>query len=339
MTEPAPTPVDPIEASALKARIYTQIRPDLERIEAELHGHLDSSIPLIGVIGRHIMGSGGKRLRPLLMVLSARLCGYQGNHDASLAVSLEFLHAATLLHDDVVDNAELRRARPAANTVWGNPAAVLVGDFLYSKSVLMTVGYQNLRILEVFSDTTTRMAEGEVLQLMHSDNLEIDEPGYFEVIRRKTAVLMSAACRIGGIFGGGSSDQEKALGDYGHHLGIAFQLTDDALDYMGDRNELGKPVGNDLREGKATLPLIHAMRTAKPEDRRAIQRVFGNAAASPEAFETVRRIVHGSGGIEYTLQRASEHIATAKTALSIFPEHPSRGILLDIADYVLCRKT
>jgi len=199
----------------------------LERIEAEIDRHLSSSVPFISTVGRHIMGSGGKRLRPLLMIQSARLCGYQGNHDASLAIVFEFLHASSLLHDDVVDNAEFRRSQPAANVLWGNQGVVLVGDFLYSKSILMTVGYNDIRILQALSDATTKMAEGEVMQLIHADNLEISEEEYLEVITRKTAVLISAACQIGAIFGGGDLEQEKALRTYGHNLGIAFQLIDD----------------------------------------------------------------------------------------------------------------
>ncbi|RLB02474.1 MAG: octaprenyl diphosphate synthase, partial [Deltaproteobacteria bacterium] len=187
-----------------KKRILAHVKPDLERIEQEIAAHLDSTVPLISRVGNYIMNSGGKRLRPLLMILSARLCGYEGNEDITLAVVFEYLHAATLLHDDVVDKAELRRGNPAANTIWGNPAVVLIGDYLYSKSILLTVGYRNLKILDVISRTTTIMAEGEVLQLVNSDNLEITIPEYMEVITRKTAVLIQAACQVGAIFGGAS---------------------------------------------------------------------------------------------------------------------------------------
>ncbi len=323
----------------LKGRIYTRIRPDLERIEAEIDRNLSSSVPFISTVGRHIMGSGGKRLRPLLMILSARLCGYQGNHDAALAIVFEFLHASSLLHDDVVDNAEFRRNQPAANTLWGNPGVVLVGDFLYSKSILMTVGYNDIRILEALSEATTKMAEGEVLQLVHADNLELSEPEYLEVITRKTAVLISAACQIGAIFGGGEAEQEKALRTYGHNLGIAFQLIDDTLDYTGDENELGKPVGNDIQQGKATLPLIYALRNGSSTDKKRVRELFSAEQIPLEHFHEIREWVTRSGGIAYTRQLASEYVDRAKEAIRIFPLHPTREVLFDLADYVICRRT
>jgi octaprenyl-diphosphate synthase len=322
----------------LKERIYTRIRPDLQRIEAEIDRNLSSSVPFISTVGRHIMGSGGKRLRPLLMILSARLCGYQGNHDAALAIVFEFLHASSLLHDDVVDNAEFRRNQPAANTLWGNPGVVLVGDFLYSKSILMTVGYNDIRILQALSEATTKMAEGEVLQLVHADNLEIDEHEYLEVITRKTAVLISAACQIGAIFGGGSSDQERALGVYGFNLGIAFQLIDDTLDYTGDVNELGKPIGNDIQQGKATLPLIYALRNGNAAEKKKLKELFSADVIPLDRFHEIREWVTHSGGITYARELASSYVESAKEALQVFPLHPTKEILLDLADYVICRR-
>jgi octaprenyl-diphosphate synthase len=328
----------PPDAVSMKERIYAQIKPDLQRIEAEIKAQLNSNVPLISKVGQYILGSGGKRLRPLLMILAARLCGYKGNHDAPLAVVFEYLHAASLLHDDVVDHAEFRRNKPAANTIWGNPAVVLVGDFLYSKSILMTVAYDNVRILEVLSETTTKMAEGEVLQLFHADNLEIDEDEYLQVITRKTAVLISAACQIGAIFGGGSPLQEQALRIYGHNLGIAFQLIDDTLDYTGDVKELGKPVGNDIQEGKATLPLICAFRNQSASGQLRLRKIFTAEEISPEDFEEIRDIVTHSGGIEYTQRLALQYVREAKEAIQLFPSHPSRRILEEIADYVICRR-
>jgi octaprenyl-diphosphate synthase len=322
----------------IKERIYTRIRPDMERIEAEIDRQLNTSVPLISVVGRYIMGSGGKRLRPLLMILSARLCGYKGNHDVPLSVVFEFIHAASLLHDDVVDHAEVRRNKPAANTIWGNPAVVLVGDFLYSKSFLMTVGYDSVPILQVISETTTKMAEGEVLQLIHADDLEITQAEYLEVITRKTAVLISAACQIGAIFGGGGSAEENALRSYGHNLGIAFQLIDDTLDYTGDVQELGKPVGNDIQEGKATLPLISALKNGLPADKERLREIFSAEEIRPEDFAEVKELVIRSGGIEYTRHLAIQHVQNAKDALSIFPEHSTKEVLTDIADYVICRR-
>lgn len=322
----------------VKERIYARIRPDLERIDDEIERLLTTSVPLISVVGRYILRSGGKRLRPLLMILSARLCGYRGNRDASLAVVFEFVHAASLLHDDVVDHAESRRNNPAANTIWGNPAVVLVGDFLYSKAILMAVEHHNIRILEFLSEATTRMAEGEVLQLIHADNLEITEEEYLEVITRKTAGLIAAACRIGAVFAGGNSVEEKAMETYGHNIGIAFQLVDDTLDYMGDADELGKPVGNDIQEGKATLPLIHALTCGKPSDRTRLRDLFSADKTRPEDFREIRELVVRSGGIDYTHALARRHVQQAKEALQAFSVLPTREILEDLAEYVICRR-
>lgn len=328
----------PVGPANLKERIYAQVAPDLSMIEEEINRLLDTDIPLISVVGRYITGSGGKRLRPLLMVLAARLCGYKGGDEASLAVVFEFVHAATLLHDDVVDHAEFRRSCPAANTIWGNPAVVLVGDFLYSRSIQIAVGYGDIRILQVLLDATTRMSEGEVLQLINSDNLEISEGEYLEVITRKTAVLISAACQTGAIFGGGGAGEEKALKAYGQNLGIAFQLIDDTLDFTGEAEELGKPVGNDLQEGKATLPLIHALKNAEASERLRLRQIFTSENIPPEKIREITDIVACSGGIEYTVSQASAHTMRAKEALRIFPDGPAKDILLDIADYVTCRR-
>ncbi|SMC24541.1 octaprenyl-diphosphate synthase [Desulfacinum hydrothermale DSM 13146] len=333
-------PANALRAEFLKARIYDQVRCDLERIERALQRHLSSSVPLIEVVGRYIVNSGGKRLRPLLMILSARLCGYQGDQEVDLAVAFELLHAATLLHDDVVDNAEIRRKNPAANTIWGNPAVVLIGDYLYSQAIRTTVCYKDLRILEVFSATTSRIAEGEVLQLIHSDDLETDEAAYMEVITRKTADLMTAACQIGAIFAGAGPQEESALRDYGHHLGIAFQLTDDALDYVGSVGELGKPVGNDIQEGKATLPLIHALGRAEDGQRDLIRSAFlSEAPLEREQIEVIQKLVLDLGGVDYTFQKAAHHLDRARSNLGIFPESPAKSTLLDLADYVLCRRS
>ncbi|MCE5335195.1 MAG: polyprenyl synthetase family protein [Desulfobacteraceae bacterium] len=329
----------PSGPGSLKERIHARIRPDLDRIEEEINQFVDSEIPLISVVGRYIMGSGGKRLRPLLMILGARLCGYAGKNDAPLAVVFEFLHASSLLHDDVVDHAEFRRSRPAANTIWGNPAVVLVGDFMYSRSIQMTVGYKSIRILELLSEATTRMAEGEVLQLMHSDDLEIHEKEYLQVIIRKTAALISAACQIGAVFGGGGNAEEQALRTYGHNLGIAFQLIDDTLDYTGEVKELGKPVGNDIKEGKATLPLIYALQNAKPAERLRLRQIFSADEVHPKDLKEIQNLVVRTGGIGYTYELACSHTLQAKEALRIFPQGPVREVLCDLADYVICRRT
>jgi len=322
----------------LKEKIYFQVGPDLVRIEEEISRLLDSDIPLISVVGRYIMNSGGKRLRPLLMIVSSRLCGYSGGNDVALAVVFEFLHAAALLHDDVVDHAEFRRGHPAANTIWGNPAVVLVGDFLYSKAIQMAVTYRDIRVLEVLLDATTKMSEGEVIQLINSDNLEVAEDEYLEVITRKTAVLISAACQIGAILGGSGAAEETALRVYGHHIGIAFQLIDDTLDFTGEAEELGKPVGNDLQEGKATLPLIYALKNAKAAEQLRLRQIFIADQIPAKDMSEIRNLVVRTGGIEYTNNKACEHSMRAKEALRIFPDSPVKEILDDIADYVISRR-
>ncbi len=304
---------------SMKERIFARLRPDLKRLEEEIDRLLTTSVPLISTVGRYIMGSGGKRLRPLLLIHSARLCGYRGSKDASLAVVFEFIHAASLLHDDVVDHAEFRRRRPAANTIWGNAAVVLVGDFLYSKAIHLAVGYNSLRILEVLSEATTTMSEGEVQQLVHADNLEISEEEYLEVITRKTARLIGAACQIGAIFGGGSLPQENALKAYGHNLGIAFQLVDDTLDYTGEVKELGKPIGNDIQEGKATLPLICTLRGGTPADRKRCREIFISDQIDEDDFAEVREMVSRAGGVDYTLGLASHYARLAKKSPGHLP--------------------
>lgn len=322
----------------LKEKIYAQVGPDLVRIEEQIRRLLDSDIPLISRVGRYIMDSGGKRLRPLLMILSSRLCGYSEGNDVPLAAVFEFLHAAALLHDDVVDHAEFRRSHPAANIIWGNAAVVLVGDFLYSKSIQMAVAYHDVRILQVLLEATTKMSEGEVLQLINSDNLEVTEDEYLEVITRKTAVLISAACQIGGILGGAGEIEEKALRAYGNHIGIAFQLIDDTLDFTGEAEELGKPVGNDLQEGKATLPLIYALRNAKASERLRLRQLFIADQIPAKEISEIRNLVVRNGGIEYTNNKACTYSLKAKEALRVFPEGPVKEILDDIAEYVTCRR-
>lgn len=322
----------------LKASIVERVRPDIERIELELDRQYGTNVPMVTVVSRYIVSSGGKRLRPLLMVLAARLCGYDEGRDAPLAAVFEYLHAASLLHDDVVDGAEIRRNRPAANTQFGNPAVVLVGDYLYSRAIRIAVSYNNVRILEVLMDATSRMSEGEVLQLSHSDNLELTEKEYLDVIMRKTAVLISAACQIGAILGGASPAREKALMEYGLYLGMAFQLIDDTLDYTGDVQELGKPVGNDIEEGKATLPLIASLRNGSPEEAERLRSVFVSECIAREDHHEVRALVQRLGGIEYTVDMAADYVARAKASLGGFPDHPTKDLLLDFADYVICRR-
>lgn len=311
---------------------------DLKRIEGEIEKNLSSSVPLIAHISRHIIRSGGKRLRPLLMVLAARLTGYQGENHYPLSIVFEYLHAATLLHDDVVDSAEVRRNKPAANTIWGNPAAVLVGDFLLATSFALAVSSGHLKILSVLSETTTRMAEGEILQLINSHNLEISEQEYIEVITRKTAILIAASCQIGAIFGGADHKREEAMRSFGLNLGISFQLRDDVLDYTGSEEEVGKPIGQDLGERKITLPLIYTLATSNRKDRQRLVTLITADEITRETFTEVNRFIEHYRGIEYTSRLAERHITLAKEALTTFAPSATWEILAAIADYVVTRR-
>jgi octaprenyl-diphosphate synthase len=315
-----------------------EVEDDLSRIEREIEKNLQSSVPLVAYVSRYIIRSGGKRLRPLLMVLAARLTGYEGCDHYALSIVFEYLHAATLLHDDVVDHAELRRGKPAANTIWGNAAVVLIGDFLLATSFSLTVSSGSLKILRVLSDTTTTMAEGEILQLINSDNLEVSEDDYLEVITRKTAILIAASCQIGAILANADPDQEEALRRFGLNLGIAFQLRDDVLDYAGSEDVVGKPVGQDLREGKITLPLIHTLSVCKPEDRQRLIDLIVADHADESRFAQTRALIHQYQGIDYTSRLAFKHVSMAKEALAPFTPSPTREKLNEIADYVVTRR-
>lgn len=311
---------------------------DLKNVEAQFKKDLESDVYLIKKVGEYVLASGGKRIRPALLLLSARLCGYQGEGHVPLASVIEFIHTATLLHDDVVDNATLRRGNASANEVWGNEASVLVGDFLFSKSFSLMVQAGDLRVLQVLSDATTIIAEGEVLQLLCTSDLEMTEVRYIEVVKSKTAVLLSAACEAGAILGTVSPEQQQALSDYGMDLGIAFQLMDDTLDYTASEEQFGKEIGHDLEEGKITLPLIHTLQRCTDEEREVIAEVVDKELLEPGDFEAVFTLVHRYGGIQYTTDVAADYIARCKSHLGVFPDSPAKHALVELADYVVSRK-
>jgi octaprenyl-diphosphate synthase len=314
------------------------VEEEMKAVEADMAKNFFSEIAMIPTVSRHLISSGGKRFRPLLLLLSARLCGHSGPRAIPLASSIEFIHTATLLHDDVVDRAFLRRGLASANSVYGDGASVLVGDFLFTKAFSMIVREGNLRILEVVSNSTTRMAEGEVLQLTRMGNPETTEEDYRYVVINKTAVLISAACQIGGILGGVPEEKEKSLAAFGLNLGIAFQLMDDTLDYISEEKTLGKIIGKDLSEGKVTLPLIHTLRTASPAGQDQLRAVIRNQNRSEEDLRLVMQAVQDSGGIGYTVKRAADYVNQAEDLLSIFSPTPEREALLAISDYTLKRK-
>ena len=310
---------------------------DLKNVEKQFKKDLQSDVPLIRKVGEYVLSSGGKRIRPALLLLSAKLCGYQGDRHVPLASVIEFIHTATLLHDDVVDNANLRRGIASANTLWGNEASVLVCDFLFSKSFSLMVADGDLNVLRVLSAATTIIAEGEVLQLISTSDMDVTEERYIEVVRCKTAILLSAACQAGAILGKATLDHEESLRDFGMALGIAFQLMDDTLDYVASEKQFGKSIGHDLEEGKITLPLIHTLKQCTPAERERIADIVEKDILDKSDFQTVFDLVHTYGGIEYAVDRAAEYIAKAKSFLSHFDESPSKDALLSLSEYVVTR--
>ncbi len=319
-------------------KVLALLKDDLQRVEAQFKIDLTSDVELIRKVGEYVLASGGKRMRPILLLLAARLAGYRGDAHIGLASVVEFIHTATLLHDDVVDSAVLRRGNASANSVWGNEASVLVGDFLFAKSFSIMVRGRNIAVLKALADATTQMAEGEVLQLISTCDLELDEDRYLQVIENKTAILIAAACRVGGILGELEPDREDALAAFGMDLGIAFQLMDDALDYVADQEEFGKAKGHDLAEGKMTLPLIHALRQCTPEERRQVAQVVETEALDDAALALVIDLIERYRGIDYTRRRAADLVERAKFHLAVFPDGPERAALFSAADYVLSRR-
>ncbi len=315
--------------------IRALIADDLKATDELILSRLASDVVLINQIGHYIISSGGKRFRPLLVLLGARACGYEGTHHHVMAAAIEFIHTSTLLHDDVVDESHTRRGHRTANDVWGNAASVLVGDFLYSRAFQLMVEPRSLRILEMMADTTNVIAMGEVMQLLNIHNAEVDEAHYLEVIYRKTAKLFEAGLRVGPILVE-RPDWEEALALYGSHLGAAFQLVDDALDYMGDPETLGKNVGDDLAEGKPTLPLIYVLHHGEPADRELIRTAI-EAEDGSQYLEQVIDVIKRSGALDYTLQRAREEADKAKKLLFILPESPYRDALASLADLAVNR--
>jgi len=318
-------------------RVTALVQSDMQAVEERFRKNLSSDVPLIGQVGEYLLASGGKRIRPMLLLLSAKLCGYEGEHHIELAGVIEFIHTATLLHDDVVDSADLRRGNRSANAVWGNEASVLVGDYLFAKSFSVMVRCNSLKILQILSDTTTMMAEGEVQQLLNTADLEVDEKRYLEVIRDKTAILIAAACQTGAVLANASAAEEDALREFGLEIGTAFQLMDDALDYVADQRDFGKSRGHDLEEGKMTLPLIHAYAEAGPAERAQIAEIVEREQLSDADLDVVCALIDSYKGIEYTRRRAAERITLAKACLKDFPASEVRDALFALADYVVAR--
>ena len=323
----------------LKQKILSENENDLKKIEAELSENLKPYLDLVSDVARHILFAGGKRLRPLLLVLSAKLCGYHHDYAKTVSTALEYLHAATLLHDDIVDDAVLRRGKTVAHSVYGNAITVLVGDFLLARALAICADSDKIRVIHIISNLTENMSTGEVHQLMRKGDVSLTEDEYLEVIRRKTAVLFQAACIISAVISDAPKEKEEALASFGYNLGLAFQMVDDLFDYIMDTDELGKRVGADLREGKLTLPVIYALKKATPADRQQMLKIIQNEEFSPKEFQLLITLMKEYGGIAYTEKKAMACVQKAKEALSIFEPSRIRDSLFDIANYVLARRT
>jgi octaprenyl-diphosphate synthase len=314
---------------------HQTVKDDFSAVNQLIIDKLHSDVGLVENIGHYLVEAGGKRLRPLLVLLTANALGYQGKDHLSLAAIIEFIHTATLLHDDVVDVSALRRGRPTANAQWGNAPSVLVGDFLYSRAFQMMVGIGSMDVMAILSDTTNIIAEGEVQQLVNAKDPNVNEENYFRVIDKKTAILFAAACEVAAVQSGATPAQREALRLYGRHVGVAFQLVDDALDYTGDAATLGKNVGDDLAEGKPTLPLIHAMRTGTPAQAETIANAIrtGDASLLPAVLD----IVQATGGMDYTLEAARQQVQQALLQLQQLPDNTYTTAMKQLAEFSLAR--
>jgi octaprenyl-diphosphate synthase len=326
------------ESSPALSQIFEPIRVDLEKVDQEFGRHIQSQVDLIPKIGRYIQTSGGKRLRPAVLLMAARLSGYQGDCSVLYASVVEFIHTATLVHDDIIDDSDLRRGRLAVHSRWGNDITVLLGDYLYIKSMAMALTHDTLDLVRVLCDVTLKMIEGELYQLTKNGDTAINEEEHFDIIRRKTAYLFGGCAQIGGMLGKVTRDQEMALRDYGFNLGITFQLVDDLLDFIGDAAAVGKPVGSDLREGKVTLPLIHML--SQSDDgggSRIVRDIIASRQVTEDQWNELLRCLKEHASIDYAYRRAVEFAERAKKPLYVFPPSSERDALLALPDYVLSR--
>ena len=320
------------------AQIFEPIRADLERVDDEFARHVQSQVELIPKIGQYIQAAGGKRVRPAVLLMAARLSGYQGDRAVLYAAVVEFIHTATLVHDDIIDDAELRRGRQAVHSRWGNDITVLLGDYLYIKSMALALTYDAIDIVRLLCDVTLKMIEGELYQLTKNGDADITEDEHFDIIRRKTAYLFGGCAQIGGVLGQVTSEQEQALREYGFSLGIAFQIVDDLLDFTGVASAVGKPIGGDLREGKVTLPLIHLLRHANGGAEASIVRdIIASREVAVDQWATLLAGLKQHASIDYAYRRAEEYAARAKKPLYAFPPSAERDALLALPDYVLSR--
>lgn len=318
--------------------VIKKYEEDLRLVEERLRSYFYSEIALIPEITDHLISSGGKRLRPLLLLIAADMCGYRGERRFPYTAVIEFIHTASLLHDDVIDHAATRRGKPSANNVWGNSASVLVGDFLYSKSFKLMSEDGDIAIVRLMSSISNQMSEGEVFQLVKCGDLDMTEDDYFFLIRKKTAILISAACSVGAILAGVNGNSVSTLGDFGMKIGTAFQLTDDTLDYVAEEEEFGKAVGMDLKEGKITLPLIQTLRRCSIKERELIKSAILNENLQPGEIKEILSLIQKYKGIEYSLDKAGSLVSEAKSLLGDFPDSEAKQCLLTVSDFVTRRK-
>jgi octaprenyl-diphosphate synthase len=323
--------------SAALAQIFEPIRADLERVEAEFGRQVQSNVGLIPEIGRYVQRAGGKRVRPAVLLMASRLVGYDGRLAVLFASVVEFIHTATLVHDDIVDRSEYRRGQLAVHSKWGSDVSVLLGDYLYIKGMELALSRGSLDVLRVLADVTVRMIEGEIYQLTKNGDVHINEAEHFDIIRRKTASLFGGSAQIGGMLGGIGAEQQTALREYGFNLGIAFQLTDDLLDLTGTEASLGKPVASDLREGKLTLPVIYLLERANGWAGELVEDIVRERNLTPERWQTVSALLAEYKALDYAQHKAAEHAEKAKSHLAIFPPSPVREALMALPDYVLAR--
>ncbi len=318
-------------------QIFEPIRAELDAVEEAYTSHIQSRIELIPEIGRYIQNSGGKRVRPALLLMAARLSGYRGDRAVTYASVVEFIHTATLVHDDIIDDSNLRRGHLAVHSRWGNDITVLLGDYLYIKSMGMALTYDSLDIVRLLCEVTLRMIEGELYQLTKTGHVDITEEEHFEIIRRKTAYLFGGCSEIGGMLGDMTSEQRQALREYGYNLGVAFQLVDDLLDYTADGTALGKPVGSDLREGKITLPLIFLLQRDSYRAEEMVRAAVSDHEISPEAWRELTGLLDEHHVIDDVYDQAVEYATNAKSYLSVFPSSAELDALLSLPDYILAR--
>jgi len=325
-------------SAAALALMFEPIREDLLEVEREFARHVQSQVELIPTIGNYIQNSGGKRIRPAVLLMAARMAGYRGEEAIHYASVAEFIHTATLVHDDIIDDSELRRGRQAVHSRWGNDVTVLLGDFLYIKGMSLALTHDRLAIIRVLCDVTLRMIEGELYQLTKNGVVDLTEEEHFEIIRRKTAFFFAGCAKIGGMLAvEASAEQHEALWDYGYNIGMAFQIVDDLLDFTADEGVLGKPIGADLREGKITLPIIHLLHRDDTRAGALVRSAVAQRTISNEDWRDLNGLLAKYGSIDYAYGTAVDFVERAKTALYAFPAGPEREALMTLPDYVLSR--